>query len=580
MNVGFYITSNSSEHTVINTYLFAYINRYILNNKSVLKYSQDFFKHKELKIQLDHITNIIFNEKFNYEIDENKPSDINYVFIDNDRNCQTGFLDYIKSLKEKFLVHGYNNKIDGLLFGLSVSKLPLFTNAKQIIQRPDLHKEILSQVSNVFNNFLLLNKCQEFPLSNTEEKQFFLYNQTRNVKLIVNWDSSENIRKVWNKMSKGNYSWNNYSLDLKNIDNYVVINMTNNSTSFIPEKTLFFMMEPYTIDTPYYSQVNTWLKTSGITKLQFLKFLDHNTFRNICEPHVSLNIDKLSTFSPEKTKIISAIVTSKYDMPGHKYRIDFLKYYQANNPKYTIDIYGLQNNFNLQNYLGPLKWMEKDLGLFPYKYHIAAENCSIKNYFTEKIIDAIMSETVCFYWGCPNISTYINPRAYILVDLSNPEEAMKCVNDAIDNDEWSKRIDIIRHEKQKILYHYTFFPTMSSLFEISLDIDFYSTLDLEVPGIKFIKFDEKTGIENKLNRKICVMKQPPCEDFLSQLATVIAGAQQVGNWGRINLSPVAILNTDKFTAIRPVEYIGDDCYLLNPKGNGNYDSNIRLRKVE
>jgi hypothetical protein len=574
MNVGFYITPNSSEHTVINTYLFAYINRFILNNKSLLRIPNDFLKHIELKIRIEQITNIIFNEINNYEKEDINHCDINYVFIDNEKNYPA-FIDYIKYLKENFLIHGYVNKIEKSLFYISISKLPLIVNAKQVIQNPDLNKEILTQISNIFNNFLILNKINNIPSNNDKIKQI---DTSRNIKLIVNWDQPENIMKTWNKMSEGDFKWKNYKLSLKNVDYYAMINMSLNSINFIPEKTLFFTMEPYTYNTPYYTQLNNWLKSTGFTKSQFLKFLDHDTFRNICEPHVSLSLDKLTNFSPQKTKTISAIVSSKYDMPGHKLRIDFLKHYQTNNPKYTIDIYGLQNNFNLQNYLGPLKWMEKDDGLFPYKYHIAAENSSIKNYFTEKITDAILSETLCFYWGCPNISTYIDPKAYILVDFSKPEEAIKIINYAIENDEWSKRIQFIRYEKQKILYHYTFFPTISSLFEISLDFDFYTTLDIQVPGINFIKINENDKIPYKSIRKVCVMKYEPCDDFLSELATVVAGAQQVHSWQNINLSPCGIWTDTKFSAIHKVGYPGSECYLFNPKGEGNYISWKSLRK--
>ena len=49
---------------------------------------------------------------------------------------------------------------------------------------------------------------------------------------------------------------------------------------------------------------------------------------------------------------------------------------------------------------------KKEDGLKSYKYSIIIENSSEVNYFTEKLIDACLLETVPIYWGAPNISEY------------------------------------------------------------------------------------------------------------------------------------------------------------------------------
>ena len=46
--------------------------------------------------------------------------------------------------------------------------------------------------------------------------------------------------------------------------------------------------------------------------------------------------------------------------------------------------------------------------LFDSMFHIAIENTSIKNYFSEKLLDCFQSRTVPIYWGCQNIGDYFN----------------------------------------------------------------------------------------------------------------------------------------------------------------------------
>ncbi len=46
--------------------------------------------------------------------------------------------------------------------------------------------------------------------------------------------------------------------------------------------------------------------------------------------------------------------------------------------------------------------------LFDSMFHIAIENCSVKNYFSEKLLDCFQSKTVPIYYGCTNIGDFFN----------------------------------------------------------------------------------------------------------------------------------------------------------------------------
>ena len=63
----------------------------------------------------------------------------------------------------------------------------------------------------------------------------------------------------------------------------------------------------------------------------------------------------------------------------------------------------------------PLPNDNKD-ALFSSQFHIAIESTKVKNYFTEKLIDALITKTVPIYWGCPNIGEFFNEKGIIQAD--------------------------------------------------------------------------------------------------------------------------------------------------------------------
>jgi hypothetical protein len=54
--------------------------------------------------------------------------------------------------------------------------------------------------------------------------------------------------------------------------------------------------------------------------------------------------------------------------------------------------------------------------LFNSQFHIAIESTSTINYFSEKLIDALITKTVPIYWGCPNIGDFFDTRGIISIN--------------------------------------------------------------------------------------------------------------------------------------------------------------------
>ncbi|GAG08183.1 unnamed protein product, partial [marine sediment metagenome] len=152
----------------------------------------------------------------------------------------------------------------------------------------------------------------------------------------------------------------------------------------------------------------------------------------------------------------------KNDMTGHTKRNSLLRH-----DKYKlIDIYGQRNYHNLGNYRGSLPKDNKEDMLIKYKYYFMAENNAEYNYATEKIWEPIVCECLCFYWGCPNLEDYIDPMAFVRLNLDDIPGSLAIIKKAIEEDWWTQRIEIIREMKHKILNKLTLFPVINKLIQL------------------------------------------------------------------------------------------------------------------
>ena len=59
---------------------------------------------------------------------------------------------------------------------------------------------------------------------------------------------------------------------------------------------------------------------------------------------------------------------------------------------------------------------QKADGLAPYRYSVVIENVRERNYFTEKLIDALLCGTVPIYWGCPNIGDFFDTTGMMICE--------------------------------------------------------------------------------------------------------------------------------------------------------------------
>lgn len=268
----------------------------------------------------------------------------------------------------------------------------------------------------------------------------------KKVKLICDWDKSDNVCKEWQK-----YNNANIILTTENPDYYVIINKPLYNEFYDPKKTIIFQMEPWVYDENKNWGVKTWGEWAKPDESKFLCFYKKkNLFVNSLTGNIPQNkIDKIVSICSNKNQDI-----------GHILRNNFIKYIEN---IIEIDIYGRENYHNFQSYIGKLLEDNRLNGYSKYKYCFSAENNSEIDYATEKIYEPIFCECLCFYWGCPNLDEFIDNRAFVQLDLNNFDESLRIIRKAIEEDWWSQRIDIIKKEKQRIIEELNFFKVLEKI---------------------------------------------------------------------------------------------------------------------
>ena len=62
-----------------------------------------------------------------------------------------------------------------------------------------------------------------------------------------------------------------------------------------------------------------------------------------------------------------------------------------------------------------------------YQYSLVIENNRAPNYFTEKLMDCLMTKTIPIYWGCTNIDRWFDTTGWIILETTHMNELIeKC----------------------------------------------------------------------------------------------------------------------------------------------------------
>ncbi|WP_170347847.1 MULTISPECIES: hypothetical protein [Ruegeria] len=158
----------------------------------------------------------------------------------------------------------------------------------------------------------------------------------------------------------------------------------------------------------------TWRRFFRV--LTFHDVLLHNIPNAVFLPYGVTMVPDWQDLKVEKTKSCSLIASAKRDLVGHQLRhsvIDWVRETGAD-----VDIMGR----------GYTPFDLKSDGLAPYRYSVVIENVREKNYFSEKLTDAILCSSVPIYWGCPNIGDFFDTSGMILCETK--EDIQRAIQSA------------------------------------------------------------------------------------------------------------------------------------------------------
>lgn len=139
---------------------------------------------------------------------------------------------------------------------------------------------------------------------------------------------------------------------------------------------------------------------------------------------------------PKKTSLVSFLGSIQHPNQGaYSFRREVASYVVTHK---KVDCFGK----GIKEILG------KREALAPYFFSIAMENTANNYYFSEKLIDCILLETVPIYFGCPGINTLLDPRG--MFTFSSQEE-LKTVLEKLTPEIYSQMYPYLLANKHRII---------------------------------------------------------------------------------------------------------------------------------
>jgi len=197
--------------------------------------------------------------------------------------------------------------------------------------------------------------------------------------------------------------------DLSSDDHLIVFPKTNMhyQPSFgLRAKVTLMVVEPSVIHGRH-------LKLLRLTHRRFFRVLSHDEALVQAIPNgIPFVYGTSMVANPEQVDLtkrhnISLIASNKRDFAGHVLRHAIVDAVRAQG--LDVDLLGR----------GYAPFENKADGLAPYRFSVVIENIQERNYFTEKIVDAVLCETVPIYWGCPNIGDYMDTGGMVICDSAD-----------------------------------------------------------------------------------------------------------------------------------------------------------------
>ena len=116
----------------------------------------------------------------------------------------------------------------------------------------------------------------------------------------------------------------------------------------------------------------------------------------------STSLGDAATLDTAKTRPLSLIASARRTLEGHRLRHEIVEWMTGG--AVDADVMGR----------GYRPFDEKSEGLARYRYSVVIENVRERSYFTEKLIDCLLCDTIPIYWGAPDIGDFFDARGMLI----------------------------------------------------------------------------------------------------------------------------------------------------------------------
>lgn len=98
-----------------------------------------------------------------------------------------------------------------------------------------------------------------------------------------------------------------------------------------------------------------------------------------------------------------------------------------------------------------------------FQQSIVIENSQQKNYFTEKLLDCLITKTIPIYWGCPNIDDFFETDGWIILTDANANIAIQKINE-IQEFSYEKYLATVEENQKKCFQYINFYDNVNQAF--------------------------------------------------------------------------------------------------------------------
>ena len=171
--------------------------------------------------------------------------------------------------------------------------------------------------------------------------------------------------------------------------------------------------------------------------------------------------DFLNMPNGEKTGKLSCLLSGKSRSSGHKKRLRLVNELVKTNPN-LLTLYGRNH---IPTNKRSLSHEEKFIAYKDFEYTLCFENCSIPNYFSDKIFDAMLMWSVPIYFGATNVSDYLPSDSFYALSEDLNEDDIEMVKNVCSRPPLEKNIKALGEARRLIFEKYSLWASLEYVLE-------------------------------------------------------------------------------------------------------------------